>query len=160
MAKNTEARNKLTGNPGRRPSKGGKGVGVALADQKVPPILRDEEEKVLWKLWAPPLIKAGRLTILTVPSLVDLIKMKVKLDKVNAELDNDLDKLTETTVYIDAKGRDNESTRESTLSKLSRDLTMGVYKLAKSWGLTADSALGIFVPTGKSSAEEFLSEDD
>jgi len=142
---------KLRGNPGKRD------LPVETEVDSAPmrcPIGLSKPEKKYWHIWAPSLIAAGKLTILTVPSLVTLIQMKVRLDEVNRFIRENNNSLLQESIFIDGSGAQHSTFRESAYSKLSRDLTTAVHRLQKSWGLTADSAIGVFKPRPKKSAEE------
>ena len=135
---------------------------------RCPPGL-SKEEKRYWRIWASSLIDAGRLTVLTVPSFLDLIRMKVRLDLVNQLIQGNTEKcdtcgkqnnraLLQENKFVDGAGVEHSSYRESAYSKLSRDLTTAVHRLEKVWGLTPDSSAGLFKKKKKKSAEESFLE--
>lgn len=145
---------KLKGNAGKRevPDE----LEVAVPSQRAPRGLNSAEKKY-WRTWAPALIKVGKLTVLTLPSLLTLIKMKVRLDQVNRELRKKEGSLLQEITFKDKAGNVHCSSKESAYSRLSRDLTVTVHRLEKSWGLTADSMAGLFkVKRGESDEEKFL----
>jgi len=139
------------GNPGKRPLPAEHEV--PIASLRCPPGLSKLEKKY-WKIWAPPLSEIGKLTVMTVPSFLVLLKMKSRLEEVNRFLDENNRSLLQETKFVDQSGQEHSSFRESAYSKLSRDLTVAVYRLEKSWGLTADSMAGLFKAKPKQSAEE------
>lgn len=145
---------KLKGNAGKRDLPEELEVGVPSL--RAPRGLNSAEKKY-WRIWAPALIKVGKLTVLTQPSLLTLIKMKVRLDQVNRELRKKDGSLLQETVFTDKAGNKHCSSKESAYSRLSRDLTVTVHRLEKTWGLTADSMAGLFkAKRGDSDEEKFL----
>lgn len=157
----TTEQKQLRGNPGKREIEPETEIDVPIRC----PMGLSKGEKKYWYMWSPALVEAGRLTMLTIPSFLDLIKMKVRLDLVNEFIEGNTEKcemcgkqnnrsLLQETKFVDGAGVEHSSFRESAYSKLSRDLTLSVYRLEKAWGLTADSAAGIFTKKKKKSPEE------
>jgi hypothetical protein len=160
----SEDQKKLTGNPGKREEP--PEHEVESPSLRCPPGL-SKIEKRYWRTWAPDLIEIGKLTVLTVPSFVTLIRMKARLDQVNAFISGSDEKcaacgkqnnrsLLQEIVFVDGAGVEHISLKESAYSKLSRDLTVSVCRLEKSWGLTADSMAGNFRKKKTDPAEDFL----
>ena len=152
----------LRGNPGKRnePDE----IEVDSPSLRCPSKLSKQEKKY-WKRWAHPLIEAGKLTVLTIPSFISLIKMTVRLDQINEFISGNDEKcetcgrqnnrsLLQENRFVDSSGQEHSTFKESAYSKLSRDLTKEVHRLEKAWGLTADSAAGVFKPKPKKSKEE------
>lgn len=100
------------------------------------------------------MIQVGKLTTMSLPSFLDLIRMKVRLDEVNQFISECNQSLIEESKWVDSSGQEHCKFKESTYAKMSRDLTKQVHQLMKSWGLTADSAAGLFKPKPKKTKEE------
>lgn len=147
----TEEQKRLRGNPGKRdiPEE----HEVEQASLRCPRGLSKEEKKY-WKLWAPPLAEVGKLTVITVPSFLDLIKKQVRLDDVEKFIMENNRSYIQEDAYIDPTGKECKKFKESAYAKMARDLSALLQKLKKTWGLTPDSAGGLFKMKKKTSEEE------
>ena len=139
---------RLMGNPGKRkiPDE----YEVHLVSTRIPSGLSKYEKKY-WKIWAPSLIRIGKLTELTIPSFLRLIKLKGRLEEVDNYITENNKSLLQEIRFIDPSGQEHLNLKESAYSKLSRDLGVTVHRLEKSWGLTADSMAGLFKAKKKKS---------
>ena len=144
----------LEGNPGKRPLPPGREVDVPV---RAPYGLSDPEKRY-WKMWSEDLIAAGKLTKLTLPSFMTMIKMTIRLDTVNEFLEKENTSLLQEIVHIDGSGQEHRTFRESAYAQMSRHLTVTVHRLQKTWLLTADSTEAIFKPRVEKGKEEFFKE--
>jgi hypothetical protein len=158
----SSAEKKRKGNPGKRdiPDE----IGVDSPPLRCPSGLSKAEKKY-WRIWSASLTEVGKLTILSLPSFLDLIKMKARLDQINDLIKGSDEKcetcgkqnnrsLLQESKFVDSSGQEHSTFKESAYSKLSRDLIVAVHRLEKAWGLTADSMAGLFKKKPKKSEEE------
>jgi hypothetical protein len=154
MAKLNPSQKKLRGNASRK--------GKIEDEVEVPVVVKPDNlsdaEEVYWDLWAPYVEAAGKLTMMTRPSFLNLIRVQARLDAVNKTLNRSDIPLMNRVRYMDVNKKVCTVERESAYSKLSRDLSNLVNALGKPWGVTADSVM--FKPVKKKSKAETFLEDE
>jgi hypothetical protein len=147
----TEAEKKLRGNPGKRDEPEEHEVDSPAL--RCPPGL-SKQEKRYWHIWAPSLIEVGKITVLSVPSFLDLISLRVELDILRKALTvGDLPRY-EKTSFVDSSGQEHSVIKESAPSKRCLVLTRDFQRLAKTWGVSGDGSAGLFKKKKKKSEEE------
>jgi hypothetical protein len=133
---------KVAGNPGKRPLPKQPTTPTPPANM---PNKLSKEQLLYWDALSPYLISDGRLNQLTLSSFLNMINMKIRLDKVNEFLNKTNKSMLQETKFIDPSGQEHSTFRESAYSKLSRDLSVAVSKLEKLWGITGMQMQGVGV---------------
>ena len=157
----TNAEKLARGNPGKR--KLAPETGVQVADLRCPKGLPKEQKKY-WHLYAPNLVRMGKLTVINLPDFLKMIRLEARLDYIDDALERgftDPGSEGSASILQEKKNYHGEvvDIGESLYSKLSRAYHETIRRYKADFGIRADKMGGLYKPEPKpTEEEEFLGD--